>query len=230
MVDFAKHTRKGRAKFKIDETSMRLVLVAVLDWQSKGRIELTPWQRNFAEMKVSQAHYSARERKAIVRLLKQFHGEATATRDMSAERNTPGTHENVKAAVLGAGNHERRNYGGSFKCGVCKTGKIFYHVDNDWKVSAVCSNRECIRYLESDPKVDRRPRFGNIMPQDIGTFLVESETNPENFYAVDAIEQTCACDDSHFRGQYREGIGSTIGHKCKHLLEVNYALFEMRAF
>lgn len=212
----------GRQIEDLSETELRGVLCILLDLARLGQLKLTDWQRNLCELKSSQGHYSELERKAIVRLLLVHYRSGAITRAIEGGKaiNSPENHARI---IKCAHSHadDRRNVSGSFWCPVCNSGKnVHYHVDNTGKVRAICENRGCVRVLEEQSILDQRtPHFANIIPQDIGTFLVESFTERGTFYGVDVIEGTCTCDAAKFHKE-----------ACKHLLESMNLIYGRRIF
>ena len=203
-------------------TELRAVLYALLDLEANAGLVLTKWQHDLCGLLVTQGHYSTRETIAIIRLLNEHvqSGELAAAQESRNNANSETNREKTLAHIRQR--KPRRNQRDTISCPVCQVfGALHFHVDGKDVVTAICKHRQCVRLISEPDKVKRKPRFGNIIPHDIGTFLVESEHMYGVFYLVDVIEQSCTCPDYRFR--HAEG-------KCKHLLETNYAVYDAKAF
>ena len=208
-------------------TRLRAVLLALLDLQEGGGLELEEWEAHLAQMLQTQSRYCEHERRALFRLVLKYHRTGALER-AAAKRREANSDTNHARAVRCCENHSNAHNGasGDFPCPICNTGeRIYYHSSRKGRLTAVCRNVNCLRlYQDVELLAERIPRFVNILPHDIGTYLVESETEGADFYSVDVVEQTCTCNDYRYRDDH------SGEYQCKHLSEVNHAVFILRAF
>ncbi len=207
-------------------TAIRSALLCLADLEAGGGLPLDEWESNLVRMLSTQARFSDREKLAVLRIVGR-HATSGEFADALARRKAANSETNHARTVkcLEAHSDGKNDVSGSLWCVVCNRGQnLHYRINRRGEFTAICETANCIRLYQRKEGYPGDFRFANIMPQDIGTFLVESDGQPGTFHAVDAVEQTCSCEDFRFRNDH------SGGYQCKHLAEVNAAVFLARIF